>query len=253
MTTLAVDVSRNLELGSISEYAVIATDIIYKHAAIGLVKATGHARPLVAGDRFGGFAEKQADNNAGAAAAKNVRAITRGRVQLSVSGAVITDVGQPVYASDDDTFVFTPTSNTFVGFVERFVSSGVVIVAFNDRWRDPYGAYVSRVTVTGDATLDATYNGKLVWVTADAVLTLPAIATPALCRVVCGGAYGTVQISLSPNASDNVRGPDVTVADNKDFINTKATANRGDFAVLGYADANGYSVTENGGVWAREA
>jgi hypothetical protein len=29
-------------------------------------------------------------------------------VQLAVTGAVITDVGQPVYATDDDTFVFSP-------------------------------------------------------------------------------------------------------------------------------------------------
>jgi hypothetical protein len=253
MTTLAVDVSRNLELGTISEYPVIATDIIYKHAAVGLVAATGHARPLVAGDRFAGFAEKQADNNAGAAAAKNVRVITRGRVQLSVSGAVITDVGQPIYASDDDTFVFSPVGNSFVGFVERFVSSGVVVVAFNDRWRDPYGAYATREAVTGNKTLAATDNGKLFWVTADAVITLPAVATPALARIVNGGAYSTVLIQLSPQAADNVRGPDITVADDKDFINTKATAKRGDFAVLGFADANGYVVTEDVGTWVREA
>jgi hypothetical protein len=52
-------------------------------------------------------------------------------VQLSVGSLAITDVGKPVYASDDDTFTLTATSNSYVGRVHRFISTGVGIVAFD--------------------------------------------------------------------------------------------------------------------------
>src|SRR5688572_21546443 len=113
MTTLAANKPRTFEIGQRNEFAVIASDIIYEGAAVGLVDATGHARPLNAADRFGGFAELKADNSAGAAADINVRVVESGKIQLSVSGAVITDVGQPVYATDDDTFVFNPAGAAF--------------------------------------------------------------------------------------------------------------------------------------------
>src|SRR3990172_11410421 len=104
MTTLAANTPRAMEQGIHNDLAVIASDIIYQGASVGIVDGTGHARPLVGGDRFGGFAYAKADNSAGAAAAINVNVVECGQVQLSVSGAVITDVGQPVYATDDDTF-----------------------------------------------------------------------------------------------------------------------------------------------------
>jgi hypothetical protein len=50
-----------------------------------------------------------------------------------------------------------------------------------------------------------------------------------------------------------ILGPDITGADNKDLINTKATARRGDFVVLGGNDADGYAVQQLRGTWAREA
>ena len=140
MTTLAANVTLPQEQGNRNDIPVIASDIIYQGAAVGVVPATGHARPLAAGDRFVGFAEAKADNSAGAAAAINVRVIDSGEVQLSVTGAVITDIGQPVYATDDAAFGFVPTSAVFIGFVKRFVSSGVAVVAFDaNRFVDPHG------------------------------------------------------------------------------------------------------------------
>jgi hypothetical protein len=56
MTTLSVDKVRDLKPGDMSNLPVIAADIIYGGAVVGVVKATGHARPLVGGDQFGGFA-----------------------------------------------------------------------------------------------------------------------------------------------------------------------------------------------------
>jgi hypothetical protein len=129
MATMAADNPRDYELGSINELGVIASDIIFEGAAVG-DNASGYARPLVAGDPFRGFAEAKADNSAGTAGAKNVRVRAHGMVSLAVGSLAITDVGKDVYASDDNTFTLTQGSNTRVGYVHRFVSSGVGIVAF---------------------------------------------------------------------------------------------------------------------------
>jgi len=257
MTTLAVDTPLVMDTGDINEFPVIASDIIYEGAAVGVVPASGHARPLADGDRFVGFAEQKADNSTGAAAAINVRVRTRGRVQLSVTGAAITDVGQPVYATDDAAFGFIPTSAVFVGYVHRYVSSGGAIVAYDATWRDPWGEYTKRETLTGTKTFDAEDCGKLFAVTAAAdaaALTLPAIAAGLSgLTILYVGAYGGAAIAVDPNASDMILGPDITGADNKDLILTKATARRGDFVTLIAGDADGYMVTRLRGTWAREA
>ncbi len=258
MTTLAANKERTYSLTHLdfNELPAINADILYWGSAIGKVVSTGYMRPLVAGDRFQGFADAKADNNAGAAGDINVNVRAKGRVQLSVAGATITDVGQPVYATDDDTFVFNPVGASFIGFVHRFVSAGVVIVAFDaDGYRDPYGNHTARLEITADTTLDATHTGKLLWVSADGkFITLPAIATGLDgVLIVNGGAFGTIAVNISPNASDMILGPDIIGADNKDLINTKATANRGDRVVIGGNDADGYAVQEISGTWAREA
>ena len=131
MTTLSQDAPRKYFEGDFDEYSVIADDIIYQGAAVGIVAASGHAQPLTTSNVFAGFAELQVDNTGGAAAAKKVRVRRKGTIQLDVSSAVITDVGQPVYASDDDTFTLVVGANVFVGYVRQYVSDGVVIVQFD--------------------------------------------------------------------------------------------------------------------------
>lgn len=130
MTTLAADKPRVLEIGDLNDIAVIASDIIYEGAAVG-DNGSGLARPLVAGDIFLGFATKKADNSAGAASAITVNVQQRGRMQLPIGSLAATDLGKPIYASDDDTFTLTPGSNSHIGRCIRFVSSGVGIVEFD--------------------------------------------------------------------------------------------------------------------------
>lgn len=254
MTTLAANKPRDLEMGQRNEFPVIATDIIYEGAAVGAVKGTGLARPLTGGDRFLGFAEAKADNAAGAASATTVRVVESGKIPLPISGAVITDVGQPVYATDDDTFGFSPVGASFIGFVHRFVSSGLVLVAFDAlNYQDPYAGFTHELK-SANYTVDAEDAGKCLWVDTDGVvITLPAVEGVAGFRVANLGAYGAVGVSLSPAAADMIEGPDITAADNKDLINTKATAQRGDFVTIGNGDANGWSVLQIRGTWAREA
>ncbi|MFM2126257.1 MAG: hypothetical protein RL328_2708 [Acidobacteriota bacterium] len=153
MTTLAANVARSYELGDMNDYPVIAADIIYQGAAVG-DNGSGYARPLQAGDPFRGFAEAKADNSAGAAGDISVKVKARGRVQLAIGSLAITDVGKPVYASDDDTFTLTSSTNSAIGRVVRYVSSGVGIVEF-DAARGALGA-VDALTDSTTGTADGT-------------------------------------------------------------------------------------------------
>lgn len=253
---LAANASQAYEGGNRNDLPVKGSSKIYEGSCVGLVAATGLARALSAGDRFAGFAEQHADNSAGNDSDINVRLIDKSKIVLSVAGAVITDVGQPVYASDDGTFVFSPVGNSYVGNVKRFISAGVVLVEYDaQNGRDPYGNHTARVTISVDTTIDATYCGKLLWVDTDAkTITLPAVAAGIFgAKIVNGGAFGTVLVTIAPNASDSILGPDITAADNKALLNTKATAKRGDYVTLDSGDADGYLVTEIVGTWARAA
>ncbi len=130
MATLAQDKARDYELGDINELPVIADDIIYEGAAVG-DNGSGYAQPLAAGDPFRGFAERKADNAGGSAGDVNVRINSEGKVKLPITSLAIDDVGKDVYASDDDTFTLTQGANTRIGYVYRFVSSGIGIIAFD--------------------------------------------------------------------------------------------------------------------------
>ena len=253
MTTLAQDKPRSQGIGDVGDYPIIAADIIYEGAAEGVVDGTGLVRPLVAGDRFAGFCMRNCDNSAGAAGAKYVRTRMRGAVQIAVSGAVITDIGQPVYATDDDTFSFLPTGGSFIGIVRRFVSFGVVVAEYDAAaLLDPYGTH-PRVTLSTSTTLTALAAGRDHFITADAtVTTLLAVEGLAGIRVVNMGAFGTQAVTVTPNASDMIEGPGITGADAKYMVNTKATARRGDYIELEYADANGWVIRDIRGIWARE-
>ena len=128
MTTLATDKSRTYELGDLNSFPVVATDIIYEGAAVGL--SSGNARPLNAGDQFVGFCIQNVDNSTGSAGDMRVQVKTYGEIQLAIGSLAATDVGKPVYASDDDTFTKTSSGNSKIGWCSRYISSGVGIVEF---------------------------------------------------------------------------------------------------------------------------
>jgi hypothetical protein len=131
MATLGADVKRDFESEpalSINDLPVIASDIIYEGAAVG-DNASGYCRPLVSGDPFRGWAARRVDNASGAAGAKAVTLRQEALVRLTVTGAsAVTDVGKPVFATDDDTFTLTPGGSR-IGVVARWVSSTTCIVA----------------------------------------------------------------------------------------------------------------------------
>lgn len=251
MTTLAANTPRVYEGGDRNEIPVIASDIIWEGAAIGVVTGSGHARPLTSVDRFAGFAEAKADNSAGAAADVNVRTYESGKISMAVTGAVITDVGQPVYSTDDDTFVFLPVGAVFVGFVHRFVSAGVVIVKFDAyAFKDPYGDGVKELH-SANYTINDQDQGKTLFIDTDAfTITLPAIVgAQQSIKIVNIGAYGTILVDVAPAAADLIDGPDLVGIDNTGVQNTKATAQRGDFVMITDFHANGWAVIDMRGTW----
>ena len=131
MTTLAANKPRTYDIGDNGEFPVIATDIIYEGAAVG-ENGSGYARPLTAGDPFLGFASRRADNATGAAGAVTVEVKRRGQIVLPIASIGITANDRPaVYASDDDTFTLTASTNSPIGFVARWIETGVALVEFD--------------------------------------------------------------------------------------------------------------------------
>lgn len=85
------------------------------------------------------------------------------------------------------------------------------------------------------------------------VFTLPSIAIGNTVTFVNTAPDGTADLSISPAALDGIT-YDGSSTDNKDLINTKATAKQGDFVTL--ASLNGtaaWQVVAARGVWAKEA
>lgn len=249
MTTLAANVPQSFSLGDNTQYPVVATDIIYNGAAVG--ESAGNARPLVGGDRFLGFALEQADNATGGAGDILVTVAKRGAIELAVTGLAATDLGHPVYATDDAAFSLSPVGGSFVGFVSRYVSSGVGIVEFDAvAFQDPWAGYTWEA-VSNNKTLDEQDTAKGFWVTADAkTITMPAVAAMH-CVVMNGVADAGALVTIAMATGDGVAYKDAASTDDKSLLNTKATARRGDYVVIEYGDANGWQVTRARGVWAK--
>lgn len=96
--------------------------------------------------------------------------------------------------------------------------------------------------------------GKRTYIDTDAVvITLPATVAGATFEFVNAGNDGVVGFALSPAAADQIQGVGLTAADNKDLINTKATAKKGDLVQIVGDGTNGWIVQVLHGTWAREA
>jgi len=133
VTTLSAAKNRVYEVNVdplLNDVPMIASDTIYAGAAVGESSSTGNARPLVAGDTFLGFAVATVTNTS-TIGDYTVRVRQRGVVKLDVTGiSADDDLGTAVYASDDDTFTTTSSSNTQIGKVVRWISGTTCMVYF---------------------------------------------------------------------------------------------------------------------------
>jgi len=255
MTTLAANKQLPKVIGEENTVPVIASDIIYEGAAVG-DNGSGYARPLVDGDRFLGHAIDKVDNSDGSAGDKNVRVLTgRYRREVALAGT-ITDVGQPVYASDDDTYSFIGVYS-YVGVVSRYVSATKMEVEFRVGEYDEWGANPIRQLITDDLTTDIQDNGKIIYLgTKDKAVTLH--ATVAGCKITvvyCGQTGLDLEISVDPDGGDLfLGGCDMAAGgDGKRLTNTTATAKRGDYLQLLGDGSAGWNIIGKRGTWAQES
>jgi len=131
------EVIRRYELGDIGELPILANTDIEEGVAVGVTSAGGLARPVDPADKFAGFAERTVLNNPGSSGDKRVRVIERGHIQLAVTSAAITDYGAPVYADGPNVFTLNVADGPFVGYISRFISTGLVIVRFDAQLTAP--------------------------------------------------------------------------------------------------------------------
>ena len=106
---------------------VAADEHLYKGALLGL-SSGGYVQALTAGDLFVGIAYEEMDNTGGADGDKSVRIYTLGDFGHALSGAAVSNTGDAVYASADDTLTFTSTSNSYLGVVVDVPASGEIIL-----------------------------------------------------------------------------------------------------------------------------
>lgn len=115
--------------------------------------------------------------------------------------------------------------------------------------------------ITANKTLTASDTNKVFLVGTDALtITLPATALGMKYTFINSGADGAVAITISPNANDKIMGSIANAAadsvsggvDNKDIVNTKATANKGDRITLMADGADGWYIVDGVGIWASE-
>ena len=108
-------------------FQVAASAHLYKGGFVGLTSG-GYARPLTAGDPIVGIAYEEMDNTSGADGDVSVRVYTLGDFGVTLTGAAVTDLGRPVFASADDTLTFTANNNSYVGIVQDFVAANEIIL-----------------------------------------------------------------------------------------------------------------------------
>jgi hypothetical protein len=254
MATLAADAPVTEVQGYHNSIGIIAADTVYEGAMVG-ENGAGYGRPLVAGDKFLGHAVEQVANESGAAGDKNIK-LRAGHYRLVVAlVGLVTDVGQPVYASDDQVLTFSAgDGNSYVGIITRYVSATKMEVEFRPGEEDEFGSR-PRVTKTDDYTTLITDVGKVIYLSTDTkTITLLATVAGAEFIIVNQAAAAAAGIHVDPNAADLFLGG-CGVAANADghkMSNTKATAKRGDYLhVLSDGDT-GYTIVGIRGTWAAE-
>lgn len=117
-------------------------------------------------------------------------------------------------------------------------------------WSDNYVE-----TITASVTLSYSDSGKIFLVGTDALtITLPATKAGVRYTFVNSGDDGDVLITVSPNASDKIMGTiaavSMTASDGGNLTNTKADANKGDWATIVGDGSDGWYIIGGDGVWA---
>ncbi len=85
--------------------------------------------------------------------------------------------------------------------------------------------------------------GGTVYVTASAVMTLPAVSAGKHCTII---AIGAVEVTITPNASDRIILDGTELTDGASIVSKSGA---GDVAHVTYESANGWHISTNGKTW----
>jgi len=260
---LAADRETARKEGGLKNYP-LGTDIIYKGGMVG-INAAGYlmAMPAAAsaiGYKFAGVAAEKVDNSAGATKYANV--YTEGVFLFPATSITQAMVGQMMYLVDDNTFDDVPTTVCIpVGILVEYVSSTsgwIKIDAAVDIPKQPKCGttlpnLLDPVTKTDNYTVLDTESGYTFAIATDAkVFTLPSTAKGLTYTFVNTGADAAVLLSVSPAAADKIMGGGMAAVDNKDCLNTKATAKKYDYVTIVGDGVDGWIITNKEGIWAAE-
>jgi hypothetical protein len=251
MTTLAADTPLPTVTGDLGSVPIIAADTVFEGAMVG-DNGAGYGRPLTAGDVFRGHAIAQVENESGSAGDKNIQVQTGKYRKIVPLVGLITDVGQPVYASDDAVVTFDSAGNSFVGRISRYESATKMEVEFETGAVDEFGRNAMRETKSDDYTTDAADNGKIISLGVDTkTITLIATVAGYEITIINSGGFGTALVTVDFNAADkSLGGCDLAAgADGAHITNTKATQQRGDFIKFIGDGSAGWNIVAKRGIW----
>jgi len=177
--------------------------------------------------------------------------------------AQIANAGDPVwFDASTSTFTIMPqhaAGDCFAGILAASMAASAVSgkVLLNVRPADiPIDALIGKSfeLKTDNYTVNAEDTGKVLCLATDAkTFTLPATAAGLEVILVNLASDGTALMSVSPNSSDKIMGPDVAGEDDKDYQNTKATQDRWDNLHLLADGSAGWYVKGQRGTWAQES
>ena len=258
---LAASIETSRKEGGLKSYPV-GVDILYKggFAVLG-IDGYAVAAPVAASAsqlRFAGVAAEKVDNSAGSAGDLSAKVFTRGLFKMAATSITQTMVGQMMYLVDDQTFDDVPGGVGIpVGILVDYVSatSGWIDIGPAVAIEGNKKTSLDFVTKTDNYTVLVTDSGTKFAIATDAkVFTLPSTAKGLTFQFWNTGADAAVLLSVSPAAADNIAGGGIAGGtDNKDRLNTKATAKKYDMCEVVGDGSAGWIVTKSYGVWAEEA
>lgn len=152
MTAATTDRIGKVQDGKVLQYGIDggATYRFWKNTLV-TADITGYVRPgaNTAGYRFLGFTEKGAAQTATQSdGTTKVEVRTEGVISLIGTGLAVTDIGRPVWLTDDQTISLTATNVGPIGKIVRFVSSTEALVDIGKAGHGP-GQFLTWAIGTG--------------------------------------------------------------------------------------------------------
>ena len=131
--TESIDIGVVIKPGDIIAYKVLAGKKIFR-GSLCKIKGNGYLDTMAAEATaiFAGVSLQEVDNDGGASGAKTCNTQTRGSQEFATAGMAVANIGDKVYASDDQTVSSTKGSNEmYIGKIVDVMSATRVQVLYD--------------------------------------------------------------------------------------------------------------------------